>query len=131
MRIEDFFCFSVRRPVNLNWVLRQFNWVNTQIRCLSVALSLLKTLNGLIFPGVFYPRANHGGITYDDCKTTYDPEGGDELQSTYKPYKVSNWVVGHQYVMKPSSACRIFSLKAFIGPVSKKTSKSTGFQYPG
>ena len=40
MRIEDFFCFSVHRVVNLNWVLRHFNWVNTQIRCLSVALDI-------------------------------------------------------------------------------------------
>ena len=71
--------------------------------------------------GVYFPRLNHGGITYDDCNKVYDPEGGDELVLSNKPYHVYNWVPGHQYNMKMASTCKIFSLRAVIGPVSFQT----------
>ena len=42
--MKDFFCFSVCRGFNFNWVLRHCNWVNTQILCLSGALHYGLTL---------------------------------------------------------------------------------------
>ena len=77
MRIEDFFCFFVRRPVNLNWVLSQFNWVNTQICCLSVALESDRHLQDAMNPAMDYCRlTNEGSADRHDVDKNYEPETG-------------------------------------------------------
>ena len=50
LRIDDFHCFLLRHPMNLNCFFRHFNWVNTQIR------SLIRVLGwGRNGPAHFFP----------------------------------------------------------------------------
>ncbi|KAL3865902.1 hypothetical protein ACJMK2_043250, partial [Sinanodonta woodiana] len=66
--------------------------------------------------GIHYDFVHPSGISFDDCKTEYNPEGGHLFISKFAVAHVTNWVPGKTYLFRPSNACQIFSLNAIIGP---------------